>query len=386
MNIALVGGGLQGVETAYLARKAGWHVTLVDRRFSPPARGLSQAFKQIDIGDGAEIKHIFEQVDLVLPALENRVALDALVAAAKGAKTPLAFDPAAYAVTCSKAASNRLFAQLNLLLPSEDGQHRGAVIVKPNSGSGSSGVRLFSSRQAAKRFLAHRPQTKPLLCQQFLDGPTFSIEVLGRPGQYRTFAVTDLFMDEAFDCKRVRAPSSLPPVHQATLAAMSHLLAEALALTGLMDVEVVLWEDRLYVLEIDARIPSQTPTAVYWTSGVNLIELLGNLFVRHNIPVARPETPKRAVVYEHIGVQQGLVHVCGESRLGRAGSLRLVADFFGCDEAITDFEKGCDAWAATLICCGKDPAAAWRKRCAAIERIGDACNPGVVAQPAGGSV
>ena len=217
MNIALVGGGLQGVETAYLARKAGWHVTLVDRRLSPPARGLSQAFKQIDVCDGAAIKHIFEQVDLVLPALENRVALDALVDAAKGAKTPLAFDPAAYAVTCSKAASNRLFAQLNLPLPSEDGQHRGAVIVKPNSGSGSSGVRLFSSRQAANRFLAHRPQNIPMLCQQFLDGPTFSIEVLGRPGQYRTFAVTDLFMDEAFDCKRVRAPSSLPPVHQATL-------------------------------------------------------------------------------------------------------------------------------------------------------------------------
>jgi pyrrolysine biosynthesis protein PylC len=191
-------------------------------------------------------------------------------------------------------------------------------------------------------------------------------------------------MDEVFDCKRVRAPSNLSPEHQSALAGMARRLAEALSIKGLMDVEVVLYEDRLYLLEIDARIPSQTPTAVYWATGVNLIALLGNLFIPAGKPVSMDETPDGAVVYEHIRVNDSAIHVCGEHWLGRAGPLKLVSDFFGCDEAITDFQEGRAAWAATLICCGSDPAEAWHKRCTAVERIRTACCPGAVDPPTGG--
>ena len=37
MRVTIVGGGLQGVELCWLARKAGWETLLVDERPAPPA-------------------------------------------------------------------------------------------------------------------------------------------------------------------------------------------------------------------------------------------------------------------------------------------------------------------------------------------------------------
>ena len=44
--------------------------------------------------------------------------------------------------------------------------------------------------------------------------------------------------------------------------------------------EVILHRGELKVLEIDARLPSQTPTVVFHSTGVNLVEVLGNSFIR----------------------------------------------------------------------------------------------------------
>ena len=51
-------------------------------------------------------------------------------------------------------------------------------------------------------------------------------------------------------------------------------IALGLRLNGLMDVEVMVGGPEPKVLEVDARLPSQTPTAVYWSSGLNIVELL----------------------------------------------------------------------------------------------------------------
>lgn len=47
--VGVVGGKLQGVEAAYLARKAGWEVRVVDRRPRVPASDLGDSFAQIDV-------------------------------------------------------------------------------------------------------------------------------------------------------------------------------------------------------------------------------------------------------------------------------------------------------------------------------------------------
>ena len=369
MKIAVVGGGLQGLETVYLACKAGWHATLVDRKADPPARGLCHRFRQIDVADDNSVTEVFKHVDVVFPALENQAALDALVRQTEWVDVPLAFDPRAYAVTCSKKASNRLFTQLDLPQPDDAGLPDAPVIVKPSEGSGSREVCTFASRDLAQTFLDQRPSGESWICQQYLTGPTFSIEVLGRPGAYHTFAVTDLFMDDVYDCKRVRAPSTLSPAYQKQLADMALRLADALNLTGLMDVEVVYHQDRLYLLEIDARIPSQTPTAVYWSSGINMIDWLGRLFTDGEMPVERSVRSGGAMVYEHVRVASGQVETRGEHMMTQAGPLRLVTDFYGCDEAITDFSPDNPDWTATLVCCGSDDVRAWRKRSAVLDHI-----------------
>ena len=43
MRVTIVGGGLQGVELCWLARKAGWGTLLVDERPAPPALRLADA-------------------------------------------------------------------------------------------------------------------------------------------------------------------------------------------------------------------------------------------------------------------------------------------------------------------------------------------------------
>ena len=48
MRVTIVGGGLQGVELCWLARKAGWETLLVDSRSAPPALRLADAFIRYD--------------------------------------------------------------------------------------------------------------------------------------------------------------------------------------------------------------------------------------------------------------------------------------------------------------------------------------------------
>ena len=106
-----------------------------------------------------------------------------------------------------------------------------------------------------------------------------ALEIVGRPGSYRALQVTDLYVDDDYDCKRVVAPSNLPPGLVAEFEKSSLAIAEALELNGVMDVEAILSRGELKILEIDARLPSQTPTAVYWSTGSNMVQLLGDLFL-----------------------------------------------------------------------------------------------------------
>jgi pyrrolysine biosynthesis protein PylC len=200
--------------------------------------------------------------------------------------------------------------------------------------------------------------------EEYLEGPSYSLEVVGAPGRYRALQVTDLAMDAAYDCKRVRAPSELAPTQAADFERESLLLAEALRLKGLMDVEVILHGGRLKILEIDARLPSQTPTAVYWSTGLNMVKLLGELFAGSAAPPGPAErpSPPRGVVYEHLLASPGRLEVAGEHVMSRREPLRLVSGFFGADEALTDYAPGRREWAATLIVTASDRAEAWRRR------------------------
>lgn len=55
--------------------------------------------------------------------------------------------------------------------------------------------------------------------------------------------------------------------------------------------------------------------------------------------------------------------------MGRAGRLHLHSDFFGADEAITNYAPNRTDWVATLIITGADREEAWEKRNRIIEDV-----------------
>jgi pyrrolysine biosynthesis protein PylC len=236
--------------------------------------------------------------------------------------------------------------------------------VKPDQASGSRGVEIIANQTSLQPYLSDNSKGNRHVIQEYVHGPSYSIEIIGAPHTYRTLQVTEIHMDDIYDCKRVTTPTNLSPSHIRAFEAMARTIAEATALRGIMDVEVILHDNTLKLLEIDARFPSQTPTAVYWSRGINMVQMLCDLFLNktdHNTA----EYQKRCVSLEHIRVRGNSLEVCGEHIMSSDGSLVLRQDFFGADEALTSYQPEKNSWVATMIFAGKshDEIAVKRKNC-----------------------
>lgn len=371
MRVAIVGGRLQGVEAAFLAGEAGWEAVLVDRKSSVPAAGLCQSFYQCDVvKDASSLRRVIDKVDLVIPALEDVTALGALEECAADAHIPLAYDTSAYFITHSKKRSNHLFERLGVPLPQSWPECGLPLMAKPSTASGSQGVSRISTEEELNDFMRHAgSKLGQWVLQEYVEGSFYSIEVLGWGGHYVTLQVTELEMDEHYDCRRVLAPAQIPESLDRQVKEMALTIAGGLNLTGIMDVEVIVSGGDIRVLEIDARLPSQTPTAVYESTGVNMVELLGDIFVTGTKPVIPEVKTAKGVVYEHIRVSPDGLQFQGEHIMGEAGSLEAVPGFFGADIALTDFEPSSFPWAATLIMVGENLEQAWLKRERVVENI-----------------
>jgi pyrrolysine biosynthesis protein PylC len=370
VRLLIVGGKLQGTEAAYLAGKAGWETVLVDRREDPPAAGLADRHVVADITADEDLaRRLVTSCDAVLPAFEDERGLAWLAGRVPAWDVPLLFDLDAYRVTSSKLASRRLFAELDAPRPLVWPACGFPAVVKPNTASGSEGVEVVRDEAgltAARSALERRGHD--VVVEEYVAGPSLSLEVLAWNGRAVPLQVTGLEFDAAYDCRRVVAPvgeaagepacpgpggacsweAAVAPGVLEAFDAASVLVAEGLGLNGLMDVEVMVRGAEPKLLEVDARLPSQTPTAVLWSSGLNILELLERT-VREGTPPAVDRAPRRACVYQHVRASRGMLEVLGEHVMGSAGPLQLVPGFFGADEALTDYAPGRDGWAATLI-------------------------------------
>ena len=370
MRLLIVGGKLQGTEAAYLAGKAGWETVLVDRREAPPAAGLADRHVVADvIADEDLTRRLVTACDAVLPACEDEPTLAWLTEHVPAWGVPLLFDLDAYRVTESKLASRRLFAELDVPRPREWPDCGFPAVVKPSTASGSEGVTVVHDEAAlvAARTALER-NGHDVVVEEYVAGPSLSLEVLAWRGRAVPLQVTGLEFDAAYDCRRVVAPvgeaagepacpgpggacdwsAAVPGAVFDAFDAASVRVAEGLGLQGLMDVEVMVRGAEPRLLEIDARLPSQTPTAVYWSSGLNIVELLARTVMDGALPRV-DRAPRRACVYQHVRASGGMLEVLGEHVMGAAGPLQLVPGFFGADEALTDYSPGRDGWAATLI-------------------------------------
>ena len=79
-----------------------------------------------------------------------------------------------------------------------------------------------------------------------------------------------------------------------------------------MDLEVIEHNGIFKVLEIDARIPSQTPTAVLHSSGMNLLEELRDLFSTGYF-LKNQERQGNYVAYEHYLFNKNIPHPLGRA-------------------------------------------------------------------------
>lgn len=345
MRIAIIGGKLQGLEAVYLANKAGFETFLIDKNPQVPARGICHTFVAFEFSPEGEWPGEPEDIDLIFPAMEDSDTLALVQTWADHLGVPLAFDSAAFQLSKSKYLSNALFTRLGLPVPRSWPGCEFPVVVKPDQASGSQGVVVIAGEEQLSTCLKSR-QDKVII-QEYVEGPSYSVEVIGKPGAYAALQVTDLFMDRDHDCMRVTAPTVLERSLERDLQGMALKVAEGLCLEGIMDLEVIFRDGRLNILEIDARFPSQTPMAVYWSSGVNMMALLAELFTGKT-PLATPGETKYTMI-EHVAVNGSSVEICGEHIMGEQGPLRLLKAFHGADEALTSYRQGTGRWVATLV-------------------------------------
>lgn len=351
MRVAVVGGKLQGIEATYLAIQAGWEVLLIDKNPQVPARGLAHSFVQADVvEDQSRLASILKDVDFIIPAVEDLRALNSLNALAVKNGYLLSHDPSSYAVTSSKKYSEQLFHELALPLPQTWPECSFPLIMKPENLSGSQGVRIIRDKDELDLAVeANGAGMHGWILQEYLEGPSYSIEILGMNGRFLTFQPTFIDVDGHFDCKRVLAPANIHESLKNRLDETAKLIASTLDLRGIMDVEVIQQGEELKMLEIDARLPSQTPTAVLHSTGINMLELLYSSYAKENMPEYLEIGIERNVIFEHIHVTPDSLEISGEHVMAEAGPLSHHLDFFGADEALTDYAPEASHWVATLI-------------------------------------
>ena len=391
MRLAVVGGKLQGTEACYLGGKAGYETVLLDRRQGVPAAGLASETHSLDVllqPDAAS--DVLATCDAVLPACEEDNVLAWLDEQCRRREIPLLFDRRAYQVSSSKVRSREFFDSVGVERPKSWPVCGFPLIVKPSGSSGSEGVRLVEDEEeleAAREDLERAGHEA--MVEEFAPGPSLSLEVIGWRGEAITLLATELEFDRYYDCKRVLAPLALEGAGELErrFAALGERLSRALDLNGLMDIEVMVHGGSLKVLEIDARLPSQTPTAVWGACGVNMVQLLAETVMKGSVPPVSC-APRRGCCYQHVAVGGGAVEVLGEHMMGAARPLRSIPGLYGADDVITDrpeAEADEEEWVATLITFAQTPAEARAKADRAVQQLAAqhhlAVTPETAAQP-----
>lgn len=369
MRLAIVGGALQGMEAVYLSEIEGFETIVIDKRNDAPALALADEFYILDpTKDTEDAMRIFGDCDAVIPACEEVDLLKVLDSELKGTGIPLLFDMRSYEISCSKERSNLFMDKAGVPMPRPWPESGFPVIVKPSCQSGSIGVTAARNEAELQAGLAKVAELKDVpIVQEFVSGKSVSIEAIGNGTKARSYVTTEVVLDRDYDCKMVRCnPEILPPEDDRLFGEVCRKTAEEIGLNALMDMEAVYTSKGLRVLEIDARIPSQTPAAVEAGTGINLLKELADC--------AMGKTPSgrstgRAGIYEHYLFKDGVLKTTGEKEFGKIKEPRIHSGLFGSYKMITDYEPGRTEWRATVVTKGRDDTEAEKKRTEVRDRM-----------------
>lgn len=374
MRLCIVGGALQGMEAAYLAKKAGYETLVIDRRKNAPALSLADEHAVLDpIISPRDAMKLFANCDAVIPACENMDLLTTLVKMLEFSDIPLLFDIDSYVTSSSKLMSNRLMDDAGVPIPKKWPDCGYPAIVKPSSQSGSIGVSVaHSPEDIDKGIEAIKELGDEPVMQEFVSGKSVSMEVIGNGSSYIPFVTTEIVLSGNYDCKRVKCyPGIINKECEDEFAEISRRIAERIQLNALMDVEAIDTAKGLRVLEIDARIPSQTPAAVLAASGVNILKELVDMRLGKGNDVRAKDC---ASSYEHFYVDDGNLITCGEKGFAPVKEPYLAQGLFGSDEMLTDYSENAKTWRCTMITRGRTSEDVEVKRMRCIRQIMDECN------------
>jgi pyrrolysine biosynthesis protein PylC len=374
VRIGILGGRLQGIEATYLCRKAGYESVLIDKDAQAPALTLANEAYILDVTKQVNYaKKILKKVDAVLPANENIKALTRFERLCMALSIPFMQDNTAFWTTSDKLKSEKFLLDLDIPTPKPWPDCGFPAIVKPSSKSGSEAVfRVNKTWQLQKALKRVRRVDEKIIIQEFIDGSALSLEVIAKKDEADPLQITGLGFDDKYGCKKVYAPVQISADLQKKFNEIGVKIAKGLRLNGLTDVQAICRGGIIIVNEINARLPSQTPTVVYHSSDVNMISLLTQLFLENELPKIRIQL-KHAVIYQHIKVVDGELRVQGEHVMEEAESLQIIKDFCGASEAITNMtaDRKARDFVATLIVKAKNLDDAKKKMEKVIQRIMD---------------
>lgn len=353
MLIGIVGGILQGMEAVYLCKHAGYTSMVIDRNPNAPAMSLADRSEICDVlKDRERAKELFSECDAVLPAVEELDVLEFLDEAVPECGAHLLFDLRSYRISCSKEKSNELMEKLGTPIPRPWPECGFPIIVKPSGQSGSIGVSAVTNEGERQKALKTIEKLHDVPIQQeFVSGKSISIEVIGNGKTSKAYVTTEVVLDSNYDCKRVVCePTVLSAEEDEEFRRIGKTIGEGLGLNALMDVEAIKTKKGLRVLEIDARIPSQTPACICAATGINLLEEL----VCSKFGKETGKTPvKGYAVYEHYIARGTTLSACGEKEFSHVQHPMYLTDFLGADEVITDYRSGCSECRFTVINSGE---------------------------------
>jgi len=352
LKILVLGAKLQGVEALYLAKKAGYYSMAVDCNRHAPGARLADEFIEADVQNEAILFPLFLKADVVLPVIEDEQVLKQVVNYGKRSGTEIIFDLNAYQISKSKEKSNALFLERHLPIPKDYPDCDYPVILKPDDQSGSKNILKAFNTKEVEQYLKKNKDKKTIV-QQYLTGRSFSVEVIGNGETYYFPQITEVVTDEAYDCKRIIAPAVINDSEKAQIMEIAESLAVRLQIKGIFDIELISDQGQLKLLEIDARLPSQTPISVYHSTGMNMIEMLVKLRLGDQAEI-QIKAAKAVCFYQQIEVSNGMIRVLGEHIMGECRNLKIIQGLFGCKEAITDYEEGSRSWKGIIIVTGKD--------------------------------
>ena len=256
MTILILGGGALGAQAVLLAKAAGFRVILADKNATCPAKALADEFVNIDV-----TKADLPEADLILPATESQAVLDILPAE----KT--LFDLAAWNKTASRLEADEFLRSIDIPIPEYFPRGSEPYLVKPDRGSFGMGIWVTDDFCEVGGAV-----NAGFVTQEELDGPVWSQVVVGKPGAYTACAPAKL----SFDGRRRTGAECLPAPESAALADSAEKIAEAIGLSGILEVEAIFHRGVWKVIDLNARLPMYTGEALLET-GINLLGELATL-------------------------------------------------------------------------------------------------------------